>query len=70
MNIRQVTSSSIAAVGYKRGTLVVAFTSGAVYVYRNVASYLYATLFRSRSIGRAFAKHIRSNPAIPYTRVA
>lgn len=71
MNIRQITkSSNIATVGFKAGTLVVAFRSGAVYVYTGVASWIYALLFRANSMGRAFNKFVRSNPAIRCQRVA
>lgn len=70
MNIRKITkSSTIATIGYKAGYLIVAFTNGSVYVYRNVKSYIYAAMCRSRSLGKAFARHIRNNPAIPYERV-
>lgn len=54
-------SSSIRAIGYEPDTrsLIVGFTSGAVYAYRDVPEPVYRAFRDAESKGRFFASEIR-----------
>ena len=62
VNRHRVDSSTIAAVGYDRGTAVLEmeFTSGEVYEYFLVPPSVYDGLLRATSHGRYFGDHIRA----------
>lgn len=71
MNIRQIPDSDmVTSIGFKAGVVVLAFKKGGVYAYSNVPTWLYAVLFRAKSMGRAIRKHLINNPAISCARVA
>lgn len=57
--IRFVDSSNILSLAYRKGVMVVTFIGGRVYAYAGVPSHLYATMFRSRSKGKAYNRHIK-----------
>lgn len=65
-----VDSSSLASVGYDRGsrTLEVEFRKGGVYRYFEVPASLHESLLRAPFKGRFFAAELRGR--FPYARVA
>lgn len=52
MNMIEVQSSNVVAVGYENGTLAVEFTSGSIYEYANVPQQVYEALLAAPSKGR------------------
>lgn len=63
-------SSSLASVGYERGsrTLELEFRKGGVYRYFEVPAALHEALLRAPSKGRFFAAELRNR--FPYARVS
>lgn len=66
MEMREVDSSNIAAIGYKAGdpdtnlgTLQVRFSSGSEYTYEGVPAQVVEELFEADSVGRTFFATIR-----------
>lgn len=59
--VEPVASSVLEAVGYDgvTRTLVLAFTSGAVYAYDDVEPHVHAELLAAPSLGRYFSSRIR-----------
>lgn len=69
MEMKYVTSSNIAQVGYDTGrhALRVLFRSGTIYEYNNVSAQIYDSLLQSKSIGNFFNVNIRNSYS--YTRL-
>lgn len=59
MNRTPVRSSNIASVGYKNGTLEIAFFNGGVCQYFNVPEHIYQGLMSAASKERYFHDHIK-----------
>ncbi len=66
-----VSSSQIRSVGHDESTntLEVEFNNGAVYQYDSVPREVFLSLMNSGSVGSAFNRTIKNNPAYPYRRV-
>jgi hypothetical protein len=72
MDMQPVESSNIAAMGYDEEDkrLRVTFKSGATYDYLNVEPETHATVIGADSVGSAFHRLIRAQPATyPYLKV-
>lgn len=67
MEMKAVSSSNIAAVGFDGGTLRVQFTNGAQYDYSGVSEELYNQLMAAESIGRFFNQNIKGS--YPFQKV-
>jgi hypothetical protein len=63
MNREQVTSSTVASLGYDAGTMTleVEFVTGFVYQYFDVPEFEYQNLVTAESIGRYFNQNIRNS---------
>jgi hypothetical protein len=59
--LKDVTSSNIAAVGHEGEFLYVKFKSGPVWRYHPVNAATYEEMLRAESIGSYFAKYIKSS---------
>lgn len=55
-----VNSSNIKRIGYREGTLYIAFKSGDVYSYDEVPLEVYEQLAAAESVGQAFHKLIKN----------
>lgn len=59
MEMKQVSSRAINAVGYEAGTLRIRFKQGKSYDYCHVPEHVYSGLMRAMSKGRYFNDHIK-----------
>lgn len=71
-NVRSTPSSLISEVSYnrKQSTMLVAFHSGAKYVYTNVPLGTFNEFVAAPSLGSYFSKNIRKNPAFSCEKVS
>ncbi len=71
MDLKAVTSSQIAKVGYdpKTNTLGIEFKTGGVYHYDNFTQEDYDALKKAKSVGSHFYKHIKPHATkFPFTK--
>lgn len=61
MNMINVKSSNVAAVGFEAGTLAVRFSSGTTYTYQGVPQKTYEEMLEAKSVGQYFGTMIRPN---------
>lgn len=59
MRMYPVASSSLSAIGYENGTLVVAFRGGGVYQYSGVPQAVAQGLWHAASKGRYYQSFVR-----------
>lgn len=69
MNMHQVQSSQIHAVGYDvdKKTLRVSFNSGGIYDYADVPEHIHKDMLAAKSVGSFFHTHVRN--VFKYTRL-
>lgn len=61
MEMKQVNSTSIAQIGYKRRTMNVLFKNGKSYEFKKVPRLVFDTFRKSNSLGAFFNSKIRNN---------
>ena len=61
MRLSKVVSSSVEAVGYENGMLVVRFKSGEYYIYQGVPESKYEELLKAESVGKFLNESIKPN---------
>ena len=59
MQMRPVSSTDIASIGYEKTTLYISFHKGGTYAYFNVPQSVYAELMSATSHGRYFHAFIK-----------
>lgn len=70
MEMKQVESSNISAIGHAGHTMVVQFKNGTKYRYENVSAELYQRILDAESVGKAFNELVKKNPtAHPYAKL-
>lgn len=57
-----VYSSNIIAVGWNDGILLVAYSSGHIYLYHNVPEIVFLECFRVNSVGQWLSKELKNYP--------
>lgn len=60
MELKQVQSSNIKAIGYEGKKLIIQYNSGATYVYNNVPRALFEALTNAESKGKFVNENIKS----------
>lgn len=73
MEMKKVTSSQIAAIGYDVGgkKLRIEFVKGTVYEYENVPKEKFDELIEAESVGKVFSAEIKKHPELyPFKQVA
>lgn len=60
MQMLEVVSSNIAAIGYENNILVVRFTNGGVYMYNGVPTEMFEQFKNAQSKGQFFRENIRN----------
>lgn len=68
MEMKQVNSTSIAQIGYKRRTMNVVFQGGKAYEFKKVPRRVFDEFRKSASLGAFFNNEIKGN--YPQTAVA
>ena len=63
INMIEVTSSNIVAVGHEDNELHVQFRGGAVYIYKDVLEETFNDMLSSASVGKFLNKQIKPNHA-------
>lgn len=66
VEMHEVESSNLEAVGFREDTLVVKFKKGAVYSYNGVDRSVFEDLLNAESVGKFFNANVRK--AFPYKR--
>lgn len=60
---KEVVSSNIQTLGYKRGSLFIRFNSGVAYSYESVPFDVFRKLSEAESVGKAFHADVRGRYA-------